>query len=269
MKALQPIYTQDLDIRIQNLEFLSVRLNRHLIETRGVADHTHPHAQILLYLGGAGSQRIMGTTYSVRRGTLYFVPSEVSHGFRAESRRKPLCLAIDLNVEGADEVIDSQLNSLDFNRVRHLLCQLARWRNGNESVEPTEVAALLQVIDVLFRAFGLLSRKSPAKGNKSLLKIVYRTLSEPSAFEQPVSVLASRIGYHPDYLNRMLKDSCGLTLGGLRADIRVQKAKRLLEGQHQIAEVAMDVGFSDPSYFSRWFRHQTGQTPQAWRVKRR
>jgi AraC-like DNA-binding protein len=32
-----------------------------------------------------------------------------------------------------------------------------------------------------------------------------------------------------------------------------------------VAEAALQSGFEDPNYFARWFRRQTGQTPQAWR----
>ena len=80
--------------------------------------------------------------------------------------------------------------------------------------------------------------------------------------------MARRIGYQPDYLNRMLKQFCGLTLGELRGAARLQTARRLLSETRPIADVAIETGFDDPNYFSRWFRAQTGYTPTAWRVGR-
>lgn len=266
MEKLRPIYSRDLDIRVRALELRRFQLNRHPPEMDRIEDHSHQHAQILLYMSGAGSQLIGEEAYSVRRGTLFYIPDGVPHAFLSGNRRKPLCLAIDLSLKGEEQTIARQLNAVDLNRVRHLLSNLKRWRTGEETVEPCEAAAVLQLIDVLFRALGFLQRHGPPGGSTSVLNAVQRKLNEPHAFELSMSTLAARIGYQPDYLNRVLKNSCGMTLSGLRDDIRTQKAKRLLAGPERIAEVALELGFTDPSYFSRWFRHQTGQTPRAWRV---
>jgi AraC family transcriptional regulator, transcriptional activator of pobA len=257
-----------MDIRVGTLRIRRLRLNSHLPEANWIADHAHRHSQILLYMNGTGSQWIRKATYPVKRGGLFFIPAGVHHAFLEGSGRRPLCLAIDLNVAGSHtrELVCNQLNSMDMNRVRHALFELKRWRNGNETVLPCEAAAVLQLIGILFRVLGLLPRNSvPSNGGKSVLHDVHRKLNDPSALEETLSSFAARIGYHPDHLNRLLKRSCGLTLGELRANVWVQKAQRSLAGPKRIAEVAMDLGFADPNYFSRWFRKQTGQTPGAWR----
>lgn len=50
--------------------------------------------------------------------------------------------------------------------------------------------------------------------------------------------------------------------------IRIQKAKELLENPgFSIAEVAANVGYNDPMYFSRIFKQITGMSPLAYRKK--
>jgi AraC-like DNA-binding protein len=45
----------------------------------------------------------------------------------------------------------------------------------------------------------------------------------------------------------------------------VQQAKALLDkGDKGITEIALDVGFSSHSYFSRVFREQVGVSPRAY-----
>ena len=157
------------------------------------------------------------------------------------------------------------LTLLDLKRVRQELSLLARWRTGHEEIEPREAAAVLRLIDLFFRALGFLAPDVlPAGGN--LLKTVRRVLAQPDARRQPLDALAGRIGYHPDYLNRMLKQVCGLTLGEVRSVERLQTARRLLAQSRPVAEVAAETGFDDPNYFSRWFRAQLGCTPTAWRA---
>jgi AraC-like DNA-binding protein len=44
--------------------------------------------------------------------------------------------------------------------------------------------------------------------------------------------------------------------------IRLKKAALLLlEGEQKVSEVAFEVGFNDPKYFSKMFKKQFGTTP--------
>lgn len=47
--------------------------------------------------------------------------------------------------------------------------------------------------------------------------------------------------------------------------VKLQKAKSLLkEGKSSIAEVAYQLGFQDPSYFTKVFQKHYGTTPSAY-----
>jgi AraC-like DNA-binding protein len=266
MKNIRPIYSQDPDIRVRKLRIRRLRLNRHLPEANWIADHSHSHPQILLYLGGAGLQKIGSKTYQIKSGMLFFIPPHVRHSFIEGDGRRPLCLALDFDFgdTAARKAIISSLTASALNEVRSALSQLTRWRAGDESVEPAEAAAVLRMMDVFFRSLGFLTH-GPAGAHNPILRAAQRVLYEPSAFQDSLASLAARIGYHPDYLNRTLKQTCGLTLGDLRDELRMQKAKRLLAGTTPVAEVSGKVGFDDPNYFSRWFRGRTGHAPSAWR----
>ena len=267
IQDVRPIYSRDQGIRMRGLKIHRVCLNRHLPKVDDIANHSHPHSQALLYLGGSGWQKIGGETYEIRRGSLFFVPPRKRHSFHDAHGHKPLCLAVDFDLENQASVpvAARTLTLLDLKKVRRELALLTRWRTGHEEIEPREAAAVLRLIDLFFRALNLLSPDSlPAGGN--LFKTVQRVLHEPSAHRESLAALAQRIGYQPDYLNRMLKQFCGLTLGELRGAARLQTARRLLSETRSIADVAIETGFDDPNYFSRWFRAQTGYTPSAWRA---
>ncbi len=267
---VRPIYSRDQGICLRGLRVHRLRLNRHLPKVDLIADHAHAHSQILLYLGGAGFQKIAGQTHEIRRGSLFFVPPRTGHSFIDAGGHKPLCLALDLDLEKGhgpprSAVLVHTLTLLDLKRVRQELSLLARWRTGHEEVEPREAAAVLRLIDLFFRALGFLAPDTLPAGS-NLLKTVRRVLAQPDARSQPLDSLARRIGYHPDYLNRLLKQACGLTLGEFRSTERLQVARRLLAQSRPVADVAAETGFDDPNYFSRWFRTQTGCTPTAWRA---
>jgi AraC-like DNA-binding protein len=264
---IRSIYARDQGIRMHGLKVHRLRLNRHLPKVDRIATHSHRHSQLLMYLAGAGCQQIGGQTYEIRRGSLFFVPPHTSHSFVDTQGYKPLCLALDLDVTNPAHTafVFSTLSLLDLKRVRQELAHLNRWRTGGETVEPREAAAVLRLIDVCFRSLGLLAADSLPAGSH-LFKSVQRILHEPASWREPLGAIARRAGYQPDYLNRMLKQVCGLTLGELRDTIRLRTARRLLANPMSIADVAGEVGFDDPNYFSRWFRGQTGYTPSDWRA---
>ena len=63
-------------------------------------------------------------------------------------------------------------------------------------------------------------------------------------------------------LNRKMKALTGETPMSFIRKVRLHRAKELLQNtQLTVAEIAYDVGFSDPSYFSRAFKKEFGERP--------
>jgi len=48
---------------------------------------------------------------------------------------------------------------------------------------------------------------------------------------------------------------------------RVVSERRLLEAVRTVEDIAYEIGFDDPAYFSRFFRGRVGEAPAAWRRK--
>jgi AraC-like DNA-binding protein len=267
MPEVRSIYSRDQGIQMPGLKLHRVCLNRHWPLVDSISRHTHAHSQFLLYLAGSGLQRIGAESFEIHRGSLFFIPPGIPHSFVNTGKLKPLCLALDLDLTDPKPATAGRcsLSLLDLRRVRGELALLTRWRTGDEVAAPREAAAALRLIDLCLRAVHFLDADSlPAGGN--LLRTVQRALHDPASWREPLSCVARRIGYQPDYLNRMLKPVCGLTLGGLRDTLRLRAARRRLAGSAPVAEIAAEIGFEDPNYFSRWFRIQTGCTPTGWRA---
>lgn len=267
MKSLRPVYANNLNIRVGGLNVRRLALNRHLPEALWIEDHAHHCSQFLLYLSGKGEQVISGQRHLVENGRFFYIPPGVQHAFIESSGRKPLCLAIDFTLTSRQSKrhVTRRLSQLDLNEIRRALLKLGRWKTDRETIEPREAAAVLDALDVLLHAAELLpTRRSP--NIHPILQKARRLLDQPEVDPLALSELARKIGYQPAYLNRILKQVCGLTLGQLRNEHRMERASRLLlSGKVNIAEVAMESGFADPNYFSRWFRKQSGRTPMEYR----
>jgi AraC-like DNA-binding protein len=80
-----------------------------------------------------------------------------------------------------------------------------------------------------------------------------------------VAKAAKICGYNNRRLSRELRGE-GTTLSKEIAKLRAERAKNNLADTNQrIAEIALTVGFSDPTVFSRAFKNWTEQSPQEYR----
>jgi len=83
------------------------------------------------------------------------------------------------------------------------------------------------------------------------------------------SDIAQYISISEDYLTFCFRQELGTTPITYLQRYRVNQAKHLLKDTDRaITEIALDVGFSDNSYFSRIFRRITGISPDKFRHKR-
>ncbi len=93
--------------------------------------------------------------------------------------------------------------------------------------------------------------------------VVEAHLSETD-FEMPQ--LERAMGMSRSQVFRKVKALTGASPSVLIRNIRLHKAKALLQDHsHTIAEIAYEVGFSTPAYFSTMFLEAFGKTPSEWR----
>lgn len=81
--------------------------------------------------------------------------------------------------------------------------------------------------------------------------------------ERKAEFYASKMGISEKRINQILKDKMNKTLTQLLHERVVVEAERmLLSGELTIKEIAFDLNFDDPAYFSRFYKKQTGRSPE-------
>lgn len=69
----------------------------------------------------------------------------------------------------------------------------------------------------------------------------------------------------PQYLSKLFKEETSYTFVEFLTRLRIEKAQQLMvEKDLSIKEICYEVGYSDPNYFSRLFRKQTGLMPKTY-----
>lgn len=87
-----------------------------------------------------------------------------------------------------------------------------------------------------------------------------------SDFNFTVEQLARELHLSHSQFSRKLEALTGLTPNRFMRNIRLKKARELLQNPElSITAVAYDCGFNDPGYFTRVFKKEFGKTPGQWR----
>ncbi|NJN28589.1 MAG: response regulator [Cyclobacteriaceae bacterium] len=97
---------------------------------------------------------------------------------------------------------------------------------------------------------------------KKIMGIIENHLADPS-FD--VNVFAGELHMSRSVLYRKFKALTGQSVNELISEVRLKKAAALLElGPESVSEVAYEVGYSDPQYFSKCFRKKYCVTPSEY-----
>ncbi|OSZ61762.1 AraC family transcriptional regulator [Streptomyces pharetrae CZA14] len=107
----------------------------------------------------------------------------------------------------------------------------------------------------------------PAEGRGAAVAQAFvRLIARPEAVTWTVRECAERLGVTPGHLTHAVRSATGRSPGRLLIEARTCRAQRLLAHTDlSVRQVAARTGFTDPAYFSRFFRRETGQSPVGFR----
>ncbi len=122
---------------------------------------------------------------------------------------------------------------------------------------------LLQAADYKLRHIENGAEEAIQKTRISDLVLQFQDLLEKHYLDRKDSEFFSdQLGVTPAKLNRHLKAELGQTvLQAINERIAIAARVELRSGQKSVKEVAIDLGFEDPLYFSRFFKKQFGSSP--------
>ena len=91
----------------------------------------------------------------------------------------------------------------------------------------------------------------------------------PLGAQTTLAELAADLGLSPFHFARAFKRSTGVPPHRYLVQLRLERAGELLTGTKlPVTDIAARVGYDDPGYLSRLFRHEFGMTPAQYRRER-
>lgn len=89
-------------------------------------------------------------------------------------------------------------------------------------------------------------------------------------FRKKITVedVAHAVYLSPCHLSKIFKQELGCTIMEFLTKVRIEEAKKLLRNpKYNVIQVADDLGFKDPGYFTKVFKRSEGITPSQYREK--
>lgn len=250
-----------------------------------IPPHRHADLMHVLYVRrGRGEMLLEGKRLPVKSPCALVVPTMSIHGFDFERNMDGYSITLAkplINYLG--ERLGSQGQALaegnvlplegqpETAAIDTLVTQLhAEYRRPAEGREPM-LYAMMQALAVLVARRAQRARSRLAqhqdKGYTHLVR--YQRLIERHYREQPsIASMASQLGITGTYLNMLCQRLAGSSAQQLLHERLMLEAKRLLTYTRMtISEVAYQLGFSEPAYFTRFFKRHTGLSPKAFRQR--
>ncbi|MRG61186.1 helix-turn-helix domain-containing protein [Agromyces sp. CFH 90414] len=131
-------------------------------------------------------------------------------------------------------------------------------------------ARLLATAGIAWRLMTQLAvdRRLPERGEP--LERAMRYLEERVDGSIRVSELARLVGVSASHLGALFRDGTGGGVLAYHTGLKMARARRLLDTTGlQVSEIAREVGYDDPLYFSRQFSRVHGTSPSEYRALRK
>ncbi len=243
-----------------------------LSETRYPPDlrtpwHAHEAPAFCLVLSGRYVQRFHGREVVYQPATALFCPAGAEHTDHI-SPHGATCFIIEPDSTWLAETGLDRLNreyALDQagSRARWLLDHaLAEFRNPDVAT-PLALEGLVLALGAEFARIA-----GPRHGRRCPLWLRRTREALDAGFTTRVRLapLAAEAGVHPVYLAVAFRNAFGTSVGEYVRARRIEAAQLALrESGRSINEIALTLGFSSQSHFTRVFRTRTGLTPLAYR----
>ena len=141
----------------------------------------------------------------------------------------------------------------------------------NQQLLEERIKGMIENRDRMRRRFaGEITNTNQVPKNERKFLVEFETLIEKNMKDSTLSVekLSHELGMSRVQLFRKISALTGKNVLDYVTEFKLQKAKALLkESDKTIAEIAYELGFNTPSYFTTFFKQKTNQTPRDWRQK--
>ena len=250
-----------------------------------IAPHRHSaFIQILLIESGSGESTVEGAKWKLEPGCLLLIPAQAVHGHRFSPEVDgPVVTAAQRPLESLASVVQPQLMQMlrepqlirvkqDATAADALTALFALLEKESQTTSDDHLAAgmallLALTIQIARLREAALLRIDAVRDRKASQIEKFRTLvDERLRAHHSVESYAEAMGMTVSQLARLTRELVGMSpLEFINARLVREAQRDLAYSAMSVKQVALELGFSDTAYFSRFFNKQTGLNPTEFR----
>lgn len=234
--------------------------------------HGTPQHILIACMAGSGICQTGGKEWMIGPGEILFLPPKQAHLYRADDRSPWTIFWVHFRGLRAGDYLDA-LGIGGASRVTAVNDPEAVFEAFEDTFRHVThgfgEAALIGLSTAFARLLGLVKVHQRRSGERShpaerrLLRVL-ALMRDDLARQWTLGELAREAGLSAPHFTELCRTQSGLPPMALLTRLRLQHAMALLQqGQHNVSEAALAVGYSDPFYFSRQFRKHIGTPPSA------
>ncbi len=209
------------------------------------------------------------------RDILFHAPNEF-HRVRSAENTCPRVLNLSFKVEGTiPEELKSGVMNLspdmhaEFVKTAKLLREYvsAIKKHTSPSITFFECACRLSIFIMRLlresRATDNISTSAGAKAYRTIVELMHEEVCSNLSLKE----FSKRSFVSVSYIKKLFSRYAGIGPKSYYTNLRIQEAQKMLESDLSVTDIAEKLNFSSASYFTLFFKNQTGVTPIQFRKK--
>jgi AraC family transcriptional regulator, transcriptional activator of pobA len=246
--------------------------------------HRHSFYEIIYIKHGEGAHVIDFEAYPIKPESIYLFSPDQIHFWELTGPLEGKSIKFSENFLLFSPSEHTLIDNLDFfhnveyppnltleqtqaKNINHLFNRIEEEYQSEAHARYLKILSYLIILLVdIQRIFMMGDNKKSVMKSSTLINLFKKMVSNEFLTHRSVAFYAGKLKVSEAHLYDLVKQNTGLTPGQIiRKEIALEAKRQLAHTENTISEIGYNLNFDDPSYFGRFFKRETGFSPNYFR----
>lgn len=250
--------------------------------------HRHNYYEVFVFTKGGGTHMIDFVEYPIKTNSLHFISPGMVHSIKRNASCKGAVITFTQELFAMQQQQNTllQINLYHNNQFPPIIdcseLDMQFYKTILEKIKDETFPNLFmgnELVLSYLTALLICANRNFVLKHQELMPQLFmdrrvqefkNLLDQPFTEKPSVSSLAAKLKISAKQLNQLLMKHTGMNpTEHINMQMLVEAKRLLVNTDSSIKEIAFELFFDDPAYFGRFFKNQTGQTPNDFRTSMR